>query len=169
VEDGNEHFCVSGQFLLNITKTALIGFFGIAATVTVGREIEVLCDSCFFSCKTLSRVKFESGSQLRRIERLAFGECASLHTLRVPSSIESLEREWFLNSHFTGGVVFDIVQFESAESLARMVAMNFADLSEGSSIEVLDWTGETIIPGYWVEKMISRDVARLMKAPVHTG
>jgi hypothetical protein len=166
IEDGNRHFCVSGQFLLDITKTSLVAFFGRAARVTVGREIEVLCDSCFFSCKTLSRVNFESGSQLRRIEHLAFGECSSLLTIRIPSSIEALERQWFIQSHFYGGIIFDTVEFESAESLAKMVIADCADLSGGFDIEVLNWTHEARIPGYAVETIISQNSARLRKSPL---
>jgi hypothetical protein len=91
IEDGNSHFCVSSHFLLDITPTSLIAFFGIAATVTVSFEIRILCDSCFLGCETMPRLSFEPDPELRRIERLAFGECWSLHTIFIPSSIESLE------------------------------------------------------------------------------
>jgi hypothetical protein len=164
IEDGNEHFCVMGQFLLDITKTSLIASFGIAATVTIPPEIQVLCDSCFFNCRTLSRLNVEAGSQLRHIERLAFGECSSLHAIIIPASIKSLEREWFLASHFYGGVVFDIVQFESSESLSRMVHDDCADLSGDFSIEVLDWSDESMIPGYCVDTVISGHLVRLTKS-----
>jgi hypothetical protein len=65
IEDGNPHFCVSSHFFLGITITSLIAFFGIAATVTIPRDIQILCDSCFLDCKTMSRLNFESGSELR--------------------------------------------------------------------------------------------------------
>jgi hypothetical protein len=143
----------------------VIAFFGIVATVTIGREIEVLCDSCFFRCGTISRIHFESESRLRRIERLAFGECRSLHTIRIPASIQSLEPEWFLDSHHYGGVVFDTVQFESAESLSNMLIGGCVDLSGGFNIEVVNWTGDPPIPGYCPGTMISHDCIRLMKYP----
>jgi hypothetical protein len=165
IEDRNKHFCVRGQFLLDITRTSLIAFFGIAATVTISRDIRVLCDSCFLGRKTLSRLHFEAGSQLRRIERLAFGDCLSLHTVCIPSSIESLEREWFLSSHFTGGVVFDIVQFESAHSLLKMVRKGCIDLSGGFCIEVDNWKSGTVIPGYCLDTVISGNLVRLKKCP----
>jgi hypothetical protein len=104
IQDGNDDFCVIGQFPLDTTRTRLIACFEIAATVTASREIRVLCGSCFFRCETLSRLNFETGSELRHIDRLSFGEGFSLHTIRIPSSIESLERKWFLHSHFHGGV-----------------------------------------------------------------
>jgi hypothetical protein len=164
IEDGNKHFCVCGQFLLNIARTSLIAVFGIAVTVTISREIQVLCDSCFFGSATLSRLNFEPSSELRRIARLAFGECSSLHTIRIPSSIESLDREWFLNSHFSGGIVFDTVQFENAESLSNMVHANCVDLSGDFRIDVDHWHGETVIPGYCVDAVISDNLVRLKKS-----
>jgi hypothetical protein len=164
IEDGNGHFCVIGEFLLDSTHTSLIAFFGIAATVTISSKIQVLCDSCFLGCGTLSRLHFEPGSRLRRIERLAFGGCSSLHTIHIPSSIESLEREWFLDSHFHGGVVFDTVQFESCESLSRMVDGDCGDLSGDFSLEVRDWTEESMIRGYCVDTVISDTFVRLKKS-----
>jgi hypothetical protein len=163
IEDGNQHFCVSGDFLLDITRTSLILFFGTAATVIIDPEIQVLCDSCFYGCETISRLHFEAGSQLHRIERCAFANCSSLHTICIPSSIESLDREWFLFCHFNGNVVFDIVQFESAESLAKMVIGDSADLSGGFEIEVLNWNEEIVIPGYCVEVKLSCNLIRLKK------
>jgi hypothetical protein len=164
VEDGNKHFCVDGQFLLDITKTSLIAFFGITSTLAISPEIQVICDSCFLGRETISRLIFESDSQIRRIERLAFGGCTSLHTICFPSSIESLEREWFIDSHFSGGCVFDTVQFEDCESLSRMVNGDCADLSGDFTIEVLDWDDETVIPGYCFDAVLSDDVVRLKKA-----
>jgi hypothetical protein len=137
IEDGNEHFCVIDEFLLDITQTSLISF---------------------------SRLNFEPDSQLRRIERLAFGGCSSLHTILIPSSIESLDREWFLNCHFYGGVVFDTVQFESYESLSRIVHNDCGDLSGNISIEVLEWTDESMIPGYYVDTALSDTIVRLKRS-----
>jgi hypothetical protein len=162
-EEGNGHFCVNGHFLLDITGTSFIAFFGIAATVTISCEIQVLCDSCFLGCKTLSKLTFEDDSQLHRIERLAFGECSSLHTIRIPSSIQSLEREWFLNSHFHGGVVFDIVRFDNAEPLLNMIEGNCIDLSGDFCIEIDNCPGETVIPGYYVDTVFSGNFVRLKK------
>jgi hypothetical protein len=164
VEEGNAHFCVIGHFLLSFARTSLIAFFGITATVTVDRKIQVLCDCCFAGRDTLSRVEFESDSELRRIEWGAFGGCSSLHTICIPSSIQSLEREWFRNSVLHGGVVFDRVQFESVESLSRMIIANCADLTGDFTIEVLNWNGETEIPGYFAEAVPSGGFVRLKKS-----
>jgi hypothetical protein len=164
VEEGNTHFCVIGQFLLDFTGTSLIAFFGTSATVTIDHKIQVLCDCCLADCDPLSRVEFEGGSELRRIEWCAFGGCSSLHTIRIPSSIESLEREWFRFSCLDGGVVFDIVQFESAESLSRMIIAGCVDLSGDFDIEVLNFDGETQIPGYFVDRVVSGNVVRLKKS-----
>jgi hypothetical protein len=163
LEDRNQHFCVSGQFLLDFHRASLIAYFGNAATVTIPPEIEVICDCCFVNCRNISWLEFEPGSQLRRIERMAFGMCLSLHTICIPSTIQALEREWFLLSHYHGVVVFDTVQFESAESLAEMVVAGSADLNSDFDIEVMNWDGEVEIPGYDTDVILSPDLVRLKK------
>jgi hypothetical protein len=164
IEEGNEHFCAIDQFLLDITQTSLIAIFGTAATVTISGEVQALCDSCFLGCKTLSELTFEPDSDLRCIERIIFGGWSSLHTIYLPSSIESLEREWFLNSHFSGGIVFDIVQFESTESLWKMVHNDCANLTGDFSIEVHGWADESSIPGYFLHAVVSDTIVRLKKS-----
>jgi hypothetical protein len=164
IEEGSSHFCMIGQFLLDFTRTSLIAYFGTAATVRIDRNIRVLCDSCICDRITLSRIEFESGSDLRRIEWCAFGGCTSLHTICIPSSIESLEREWFRLFYFSHGVVFDTVQFESAESLSTMLVRDRVDLSGDFDIEVLNWTNETEISGYFVDAVLPGNVVRLKKS-----
>jgi hypothetical protein len=51
-------------------------------------SVEVLGESCFYRCGSLSSVTFESGSRLSRIESRAFtGLC--LVEMIVPSSVKS--------------------------------------------------------------------------------
>jgi hypothetical protein len=164
IEEGNSHFCVIGQFLLDFTRTSLIAYLGTAATVTIDRNIRVLCDYCFADRTTLSRIEFKIDSDLRRIECGAFAGCTSLHTICIPSSIESLEREWFRLSCFYDGVVFDTVQFESAESLSTMLISDRADLSGDFDIEVCNWKGESQIAGYCLEAILPGNIARLKKS-----
>jgi hypothetical protein len=164
IEEGNNHFCISGEYLLDIAKTSLIAFLGHTATVTVGTEIQIICERCFTCCRTISRVNFESVSQLRRIERLAFGECSALHTICVPASIEALERDWYAEFAYCGMSLFDTVQFASAESLAKMVREDRADLNGSFDIEVANWTGDVHIPGYRVDCVIAPNVVRLKRS-----
>jgi hypothetical protein len=164
IEEGNSHFCVIGQFLLDFTRTSLIAYFGTAATVTIDRNIRVLCEYSFADRTTLSRIEFEIGTDLRRIEWCAFAGCTSFHKIWIPSSIESLEREWFRLSCFYDGVVFDTVQFESAESLSTMLVSNRVDLSGDFDIEVFNWKDKTEIAGYFVEAILPGNIVRLKKA-----
>jgi hypothetical protein len=157
------------NFLLDITRTSLIAFFGTDVTVTIPKRIQVICDNCFFRCKTLSRLNFERDSELRRLERLAFGGCSSLHTIRIPSSIESLEREWFLDSHFYGGSALDTVQFESYESLWKMIHGDCVDMSGDFEIEVDHWNEEAVIPGYCADDVGSSGLIRLKKQAMNHG
>jgi hypothetical protein len=164
IEEGNSHFCMVGEFLLDFTRTSLIAYFGTAATVTIDRNIRVLCACCFANRATLSRIEFEIDLDLRRIEWCAFAGCTSLHTIYIPSSIESLEREWFRLWYFSHGVVFDIVQFESAASLSTMLVSDRVDLSGDFDIEVFNWTGDTEISGYFVEAILPGTIVRLKKS-----
>jgi hypothetical protein len=123
----------------------------------------MICKYAFDSCVRLSKVIFEKGSQLRCIGRAAFGGCSLLRTICIPASIESLERKWFVDSIVYGGDIFDIVRFESAESLAKMIAGDCADLSGDFDIEVLNWRGDTPIPGYCVDTVHPGSLARLRK------
>jgi hypothetical protein len=164
VESGSEHFSAVDDFLLDITGTRLVTCFALGATQAIPGEIEVICESSFPRSQSLSRLVFEPDSQLRRVERLAFARCLSLHTIRFPAAVELLERDWFRNSHSDDVVLFDTVQFESAESLATMLAGDCADLRPDFAVEVLNWNGETVIPGYCVDIVLSENWVRLKKA-----
>jgi hypothetical protein len=45
---------------------------------------------CFDQCKSLSIIKFESGSQLSSIPESAFWDCSSLSSICCPSSLQTL-------------------------------------------------------------------------------
>jgi hypothetical protein len=60
--------------------------------IVIPQTVEFLGDSCFFYCKSLSEVIFESGSNLKRIEKSAF--CRSgLKSVRIPAKVEFIG-EW---------------------------------------------------------------------------
>jgi hypothetical protein len=59
-----------------------------------------------------------------------------------------------------------MVQFESCESLRTMVMRDCVDLSGDFEIEVLNWNGETVVPGYCIDTVISGNVVRLKKSTV---
>ena len=58
--------------------------------ITIPASVEVLCERCFYECKSLSRVTFAAGSCLKRIEKEAFSGCSSLKEIEIPASVEVL-------------------------------------------------------------------------------
>ena len=64
--------------------------FASLTVITIPASVEVLCESCFSSCKSLSRVTFAAGSCLKRIEKEAFSMCESLKEIEIPASVEVL-------------------------------------------------------------------------------
>ena len=52
--------------------------FANIPVITIPASVEVICERCFVSCGSLSRVTFAAGSCLKRIEEEAFSGCESL-------------------------------------------------------------------------------------------
>jgi hypothetical protein len=70
-------------------------FAGTAvAELTVPSSVEVIGRSCFSDCNFLKSLAFESGSQLRRIERDAFTDTV-LTDVELPNSIRSISGRAF--------------------------------------------------------------------------
>jgi hypothetical protein len=64
--------------------------FANITIITIPASVEVLCERCFYECKSLSRVTFAAGSCLKRIEKEAFSRCRSLKEIEIPASVEVL-------------------------------------------------------------------------------
>jgi hypothetical protein len=88
LEEGNEHFVVEGDFLLDFEGQFLIHYFGNSKTVCIANGVRVLSPWCFSSCSSLSSISFESDSMLTRIESFAFLNC-SLQSIVIPKTVET--------------------------------------------------------------------------------
>jgi hypothetical protein len=71
------------------------------AELTVPSSVEMIGASCFYCCGLLKSIAFESGSQLRRIERSAFAD-TPLTELRLPNSVR-----------FISGLAFNLTCLKS--------------------------------------------------------
>jgi hypothetical protein len=89
----------------------------------------MLGKECFYGCKSLSTVTFESGSQLSSIAQSAFWKCSSLSSIFIPSSVESLGKDCF-----SGCKSLSTVTFESGSHLSSLSESAFRDCSSLSSI-----------------------------------
>ena len=63
--------------------------------ITIPASVEILSESCFYECKSLSRVTFAAGSCLKRIEKWVFYKCESLKEIEIPASVEVLSESCF--------------------------------------------------------------------------
>jgi hypothetical protein len=59
-------------------------------------SIEVIGESCFYSCGSLTSVTFDAGSRLSRIESDAFAS-SGVQTVHIPASVEFIDPRAFLN------------------------------------------------------------------------
>ena len=73
--------------LKRIEKEAFSGCSGLRE-IEIPASVEVLCEGCFWACRSLQRVTFASGSCLKRIEKEAFGKCSGLREIEIPASVE---------------------------------------------------------------------------------
>jgi hypothetical protein len=90
IDPGNRNFIVRGNTLVTSDGTELVKTFGPERDIFVVREVEVLHNSCFESFKYLNELKFEIGSNLRRIGRSALSGCDSLRRIQLPRSVSEI-------------------------------------------------------------------------------
>jgi hypothetical protein len=89
IESGNEHFSVSGSCVYDLSGRKLIRTFGDVSQFCVWSDVEILGEGCFYECKSLRKVTFETGSSLKRIEKEAFSR-SGITSIRIPASVEIL-------------------------------------------------------------------------------
>lgn len=78
--------------------------------VHISTSVQILEEYCFSRCECLESIKFESDSNLRRIESFTFVFIlSSLKSISIPVSIEFISETEFLD--------VSSIRFESTESL----------------------------------------------------
>jgi hypothetical protein len=134
-----------GSKVRKIEEGAFSGCSALAS-IFIPRLVEVIGKSAFCWCSALRTISFEEGSCLRRIESLAFSYCGSLRTFVIPASVEEIEGQW------TGTYTPDLVFFESAAGLKRMIENGAIDLEKEYRMETV-WEDGMEIRGYEVEEI----------------
>jgi ferredoxin len=84
-----EMFCVNGSFIECFSCPTVIRYFGDGENIAIDCSIEIIGEFCFSECKGISSVAFGPGSQLIRIEQMAFAHC-ELDAIVIPASVEVL-------------------------------------------------------------------------------
>jgi hypothetical protein len=130
IAEGNNHFRVSGDFLVSTDDNSVVRYFGDEAELEVGGEIESL-SSKSFSRSTVRILTFANDSHLRRIESFAFVR-SSLRVICIPSSVD-----WIDGSSFAG---CDICEIRVAEG-NRHFRVSAASLTNYDGTSIIRYFG----------------------------
>jgi hypothetical protein len=103
---GQCDFQVHELFIEDITGRSLVRYLGSSSEIVIKSRIEILCESCFSHCESLTSIIFESNSKLHRIEESAFAE-SGLRTIQIPASVEVLCNECFSACQSLTSVTFE--------------------------------------------------------------
>jgi hypothetical protein len=91
IAEENDHYRVSGDFLLSFDGERLIWYFGESSDVRIEDDIAVVCECAFSGRGDISAVEFGYGSQLRWVESTAFAGCRSLHSIALPCFVDRID------------------------------------------------------------------------------
>jgi hypothetical protein len=93
VEAGNRHFAVRDAFLLDITETRIVRYFGQEGSIR--DKITVLGRYSFAHCDRLTGLEFGPHSRLQSIEDCALSDCSSVIALDLPPSTMAIGANCF--------------------------------------------------------------------------
>ena len=112
--------------------------FANITLITIPASVEVLCERCFDSCTSLSRVTFAAGSCLKRIEKEAFSGCESLKEIEIPASVEVLCERCFVECKSLSRVTFAAGScLKRVEKEAFSWCSSLKEIEIPASVEVL--------------------------------
>jgi hypothetical protein len=136
---GNPHFTVSGQSLMNFTRTRLIAYGSRSdSDVTIGATVEELGGGAF-CCLSIMEVTFAGTSRLREIGISAFAGCPRLKKIVLPSSVE------VIRAHaFAGCACLEQVRFARG---SRLQQIDWEVFFQCPFLEPVDVPSQTIIAG----------------------
>jgi hypothetical protein len=89
----------------------------------IPKNVEILGSKCFYCCKSLSSITFESNSRLTRIESEAFYG-SSLQSILIPKNVEILGSKCFSLCQSLSSITF-----ESNSRLTRIESEAFSSSS----------------------------------------
>jgi hypothetical protein len=106
VSNENQFFTLRDSFVMNLSGTVLIRYFGGDESILIPSYVEIISEGCFSDCESLFEVTFESISQLKDIGRSAFYKCG-IKSIRIPSNVEVIGAECFWNCKSLCEVAFE--------------------------------------------------------------
>jgi hypothetical protein len=114
ISKGNKSFILRSDFVMNMSGTVLIRYFGGDERVLIKRCVESISSQCFSSCQSLCEITFELGSKLKEIGRSAFHRSA-IKSIRIPSNAEVIGEDCFSSC-----ISLSEVTFESGSQLKEI-------------------------------------------------
>jgi hypothetical protein len=125
ISKGNKSFILRDDFVMNLSGTALIRYFGGDERIVIKSCVEIISEGCFLHCKPVCEVSFESGSNLKEIGKLAFYCMCAIKSIQIPSNVEVIgEYCFFLCQSLCE------VTFESGSKLKEIGKSAFTDRLE---------------------------------------
>jgi hypothetical protein len=97
VNEGNEHFRLDGDFLLDFEGRRLIRYLGRSAHVCIGKGIEVIGVGSFYGHRQVVQCDFEEGSRLSVVEEEGFWNCL-MGSITLPRTVSRIARGGFMST-----------------------------------------------------------------------
>jgi hypothetical protein len=94
ISEGNKFFILRDDFVMNVSESVFIRYFGGSERIAIQSCVESISDGCFYNCRSLSEITFESGCQLKKIGKSTFHHCA-IRSILIPSNVEVIGEECF--------------------------------------------------------------------------
>jgi hypothetical protein len=91
VDSANRHFKVIDEFLVNVSETLIVCYFGNESDVRIKSSIEILGVACFAECDFVRNVTFDAGSKLKVVEANACQNCKSLERVEFGGRLPTLD------------------------------------------------------------------------------
>jgi hypothetical protein len=129
-------YCICNYFVQAFSGRFLIRYFGMDVNVVVDSSVEVICESCFSACESLTSVTFDANSLLSRLESRAF--CLSrLRSIHLPGSLEVICECCFHSCNSLTSVTFDANSRLSRLESCAFSASGLKSIHLPGSLEVI--------------------------------
>jgi uncharacterized protein YajQ (UPF0234 family) len=146
IESGNQIFVIEKDFLIDVLHHKLIRNFSTSSAIEIGRNIEILGSKCFYNCKLLSSITFESNSHLTAIESEAFS-LSSLQSIVIPRNVRFIDGSAFINVRLSSisieseNEIFVVENDFLIDILHHKLIRNFSKSSEIEIAETIEILG----------------------------
>jgi hypothetical protein len=137
VAEENRQLKVAGDFLLDFEGISIKLYFGGGSEVVVPKTIKRLDVACFANSRPFSKLAFESGSRVARLEAMACYRCSALKSICIPSSVQAIGAHCFNTCDSLSIVTFQSVSRVSSIEFSAFFRCPLSVISIPSSVATL--------------------------------